>query len=208
MEIWKDIEGYEGLYQVSNLGKVKSLPRYKRGKLGSLISVKEIICKQRPNKKGYCAVTLHKDKKGKTLVVHRLVAKAFIPNPDNLPQVNHKDEDKTNNVVFFNEDGTIDYDKSNLEWCTNKYNVNYGTRNERASLALSKALKGKTYSDETKRKMSEAKSIKVGAFKSSELIMVFKSMRDADNYGFNHSLISNAIKKNIKHKGYEWRCVS
>lgn len=107
-EIWKDIEGYEGLYQVSNLGRVKSLY------LG-----KERILKPGKHRCGYLCVALCKDGKMKTYKVHRLVAINFIQNSLNLPQVNHKDENKENNCVW------------NLEWCDNKYNSNYGTRNER-----------------------------------------------------------------------------
>lgn len=107
-EEWRDIEGYEGLYMVSNFGRVVSFhgrnPR---------------IMKLGMTHKGYQCVGLQKEKQHKTCVVHRLVAKVFIPNPDNLPQVNHKDECKTNNRV------------DNLEWCTDKYNHNYGTYIER-----------------------------------------------------------------------------
>lgn len=107
-EEWRDIEGYEGLYMVSNFGRVVSFqgcnPR---------------IMKLGMTHKGYQCVGLQKEKQHKTCVVHRLVAKAFIPNSDNLPQVNHKDECKTNNRV------------DNLEWCTDKYNHNYGTYIER-----------------------------------------------------------------------------
>ena len=101
-EIWKDIEGYEGLYQVSNRGRVKSL-KYK----------KERILKPR-KQSGYYKVLLYNDKKYE-YSIHRLVAHAFIPNPDNLPQVNHRDENPSNNRV------------DNLEWCDGKYNINYGT---------------------------------------------------------------------------------
>lgn len=108
MEIWKDIEGYEGLYQVSNLGRVKSLKFNK-----------EKILKLLLDSKGYYKVNLYKNNKIKTYLMHRLIASAFISNPNNLPQVNHKDEDKTNNKV------------ENLEWCTVDYNINYGTRTEK-----------------------------------------------------------------------------
>lgn len=104
-EEWRDIEGYKN-YQVSNMGRVKSL--------GNDKSRKEKILKQRKNNKGYLMVALWKDGKSKTCTVHRLVAQAFIDNPNNHPQVNHKDENKTNNAV------------SNLEWCTNSYNQKYG----------------------------------------------------------------------------------
>lgn len=103
MEIWKDIKGYEELYQVSDLGRVRS---FKSGKWQTL--------KNRLTPRGYYLVTLYKDGKATNKWVHKLVAQAFIPNPDNLPQVNHKDEDKLNNAA------------SNLEWCTAKYNINYG----------------------------------------------------------------------------------
>ena len=122
MEIWKDIEGYGGLYQVSNLGRVKSL-NYNRTK-------KEKILKPRSNKDGYLNVNLYKEGRMKTCLVHRLVAKAFIPNPDNKSQVNHRDEDKTNNCV------------DNLEWMTRRENINYGTRNERSGKSQSMPIYG------------------------------------------------------------------
>ena len=110
MEIWHDIEGYEGLYQISNKGRVKSL--YK----GS-----ERILKPLDNGRGYLRAHLTKENTSKHIRIHRLVAQAFIPNPHNLPEINHKDENKKNNCV------------ENLEWCDRRYNVNYGTRNERVS---------------------------------------------------------------------------
>lgn len=116
IEIFKDIQGYEG-YQISNLGNVKSL------KFG-----KERILKPAKNHKGYLYVVLSKQGKGKSYLIHRLVTKAFIPNPQNLPQVNHKDENKNNNIV------------DNLEWCTNEYNHNYGTRNQRVGESKSKPV--------------------------------------------------------------------
>lgn len=121
-EIWKDIEGYPN-YQVSNLGRVKSL--------GNNKTRKEKILKNIKDKDDYFQVNLCKEGKTKIFKVHRLVATAFLPNPYNLPQVNHKDEDKTNNMIWVNEDCSIDYNKSNLEWCTSQYNNNYGTRTEK-----------------------------------------------------------------------------
>ena len=108
-EIRKDIKGYEGLYKVSNFGRVKSSTK---------------ILANRLSKRGFYIVTLSKDTKGVTKTVHRLVAQAFISNPENLPQIDHKDENKLNNKV------------ENLEWCTAKYNCNYGTHNSKLSLAL------------------------------------------------------------------------
>lgn len=119
-EIWKDIKGFES-YQVSNLGRVKSLNYNKTGK-------EQILTTNGKDKCGYLHVVLCKKGKHKDCFVHRLVADAFIPNPNNLPCVNHKDECKTNNVV------------TNLEWCTHKYNTNYGTRNERSAKARSKPV--------------------------------------------------------------------
>ena len=123
-EEWRDIKDYEGLYQVSNLGRVKSLGN------GKSNNSKRKIMKQHYNQKGYLLISLTNNGE-KSFQVHRLVAQAFIPNPNNLPQVNHKDENKENNFVYINEDGTIDLEKSNLEWCDNYYNSHYGTRFER-----------------------------------------------------------------------------
>ena len=117
MEHWKEIAGYEGLYQVSNLGRVKSL------KYG-----KEKILKPRKTHNGYLKVGLYKDWHRKYLFVHRLVAEAFIPNQNNLETVNHKDEVKTNNVA------------SNLEWMSIGDNNNYGTHNKRVAESLSKKV--------------------------------------------------------------------
>jgi hypothetical protein len=113
-EIWKDIEGYEGLYQVSNLGRVKSLERKVNGKWGKM-KIKEKILVAVNDKDGYKIVTLCKGGKQKVGKIHRLVAKTFISNPNNFLYINHKDENKSNNNV------------DNLEWCTAKYNTNYGT---------------------------------------------------------------------------------
>lgn len=110
IEIWKDIKGYEGKYQVSNLGNVKSL-NYNRTKKEHLLGL--YSCR------GYLQVVLSKNCICKKFLVHRLVAEAFIENPDNLPQVNHIDENKLNNRV------------DNLEWCGAKYNTNFGTRLQR-----------------------------------------------------------------------------
>ena len=114
-EIWKDVEGYGGRYQVSNLGRFKSFAQdRKNGKIKT----------GNRTKKGYMVMLLY-DGNGnkKWYPVHRLVGMAFLDNPDNLPQINHKDENKENNRV------------DNLEWCTNEYNINYGTKNERTAKA-------------------------------------------------------------------------
>lgn len=107
-EIWKDIPGYEGMYKISNLGRVLALNYNKTGKA--------IVRAQRINKQGYLYVNLWKNGQSKSFKTHRIVAIMFIPNPCNLPQVNHKDENKLNNRA------------DNLEWCTASYNVSYGHR--------------------------------------------------------------------------------
>lgn len=128
LELWKPIEGFE-YYEVSNYGRVRSLDRYVRGASNSTQLKRGRILKPCVSKNGYYLVVL--DKKSKS--VHRLVAIAFIPNPYNLPCVNHKDENKLNNFVNINENGTVDLEKSNLEWCDHKYNMNYGTVKKRIS---------------------------------------------------------------------------
>lgn len=123
-EIWKDIPGYEGLYQVSNLGDIKVLDRIVNCgiKNNKTVIRKSKLLKQRINQ-GYYEVALSKNGKKRFLKVHRLIAITFLPNLNNLPSVNHKDENKLNNCI------------DNLEWCTIKYNCNYGTRNYKISLA-------------------------------------------------------------------------
>ena len=134
-EIWKDIKGYEGLYQVSNFGRVLSLNYRNTGKPGLMNTGK--------NNYGYLQVCLSKNEEEKNYKVHRLVAQTFLANPENKPCVNHKiegDEGKTINMVFFNEDGTIDEEKTTIEWCTHEENINYGTHNERSAKTKSKKV--------------------------------------------------------------------
>lgn len=128
-EIWKDIEGYEGWYQVSNLGRVRSVERYVNYKKTGLSFRKSRILKLKSDYYGYRSVNLSVNCKVKTYKVHRLVAQAFIPNPNNLPCINHKDENKSNNFV------------SNLEWCSIAYNNTYGTRIERTQATYKKHKK-------------------------------------------------------------------
>lgn len=165
-QIWKDIEGYEGLYQVSNTGRVRSLNYRCTGETKTI--------KPRTSKLGYKGVNLCKNGKCKSCYIHRLVALAFIPNPNNYPVVNHKDENPKNNTV------------ENLEWCTQEYNNNYGTRNEK----LSKAKKGKHHTEETKRKISKghkgknhpkAKPILMSTL-DGEFIRRFECVADANEF--------------------------
>ena len=119
-EIWKPIEGYENLYEVSNLGRIKSLERMKWNGRGYQ-KIPERIIKPQKNSKGYLQLQLSKDGKAKGYLVHQLVATAFCENPHGFKEVNHIDEDKTNNNA------------DNLEWCSRSYNCNYGTRNQKLS---------------------------------------------------------------------------
>lgn len=122
-EIWKPVEGYEGIYEVSNFGRVKSLNYHREG------IVK--ILKPQKDGSGYLQVQLWRNGKMKAFKVHRLVAEAFLPNPLGLPEINHKDEDKTNNIV------------SNLEWASRWDNMHYGTLYERTS----KSVEASRFSD-------------------------------------------------------------
>ena len=106
-EIWKDIIGFEGIYEISNLGRIRRI------KTGRILST-------RRSDGWYITVTLYKDKKKYGKLLHRLVAETFVPNPYNLPEVNHIDEDKINNRA------------DNLEFCDHKYNINYGGCIDRA----------------------------------------------------------------------------
>lgn len=119
-EIWRPVVGYENIYEVSSLGRVKSLGRYVKRKGDSVCWRSERILKQYTNRTGYLNVVL-KHGKQKHYQVHRLVAEAFIPNPYNLPEVNHKDETPTNNVL------------SNLEWISRIDNIRYGTGIKRSA---------------------------------------------------------------------------
>ena len=181
-EVWKDIKGYEGLYQVSNLGRVKSFDRTIIDKIGRKYNKKGRILKPMPNHKGYLRVPLCDDcGKRKNFFVHRLVCEAFHENPEEKPCVNHIDENKTNNVA------------SNLEWCTYKENNNHGTRNERAGKAS-----GKTRSQPVGQYTREGKLIKVWQ----------SSMEVQRQLGFNQGNISQVARGERKTaNGYIWKYI-
>lgn len=196
IEEWKPICGYEGLYEVSNLGKVKSL-NYNNTK-------QEKILSQVKKDNGYLYVNLYQKGNSKNFRVHRLVANAFIDNPSNLPCVNHKDENKENNQVY------------NLEWCTHKYNTNYGTTQQRKVANTDyKAFQDKRVAStdwKTKvantdyKTIAEKQSKKVYQYtKDGKLIKIWLSTRECGRNGFDQRNVSACCRGKLKtHKGYIW----
>lgn len=194
-EIWEDIKDYEGLYQVSNLGNVKSLER-KSWNGHKWFIKKEKTLKPRPLKSGYLRVSLCKDGIVKDYLIHRLVAIAFIPNTDNLPEVNHKDENKENNCYF------------NLEWCDGKYNINYGTAIERAT-KNKPSMKGENnpmYGMSGELAPSSKKVVQLTL--EGKFIKIWDSIKEAsDSLGLNSSSISKCCKGERLKKtgGFKWK---
>lgn len=166
-EVWKPVKGYEGLYEVSNTGKIR--------RNGYLMS-------QHQCRNGYLRCKLTKNGKPKMKLLHRLVAEAFIPNPDNLPQVNHVNENKTDNRV------------ENLEWCTCQYNINYGHRKEKVK---AKELNG------IRSKQVEQYTIE------GELIKVYPSLNEAARQtGLKLSNLNSCCLNKPHYKtcgGYIWK---
>ena len=207
-EIWKDIKNYEG-YQVSNFGRVKSLGRWSnRQKNGVSFPyfIKEKILKNRKTKGGYYIVGLCKDKISKDYRVSRLVAEAFIPNPDNKPFVDHIDTNPLNNF------------SNNLRWVTQKENMN----NPLTLVKMSNSHKGRTLSEETRKKLSEANKGKtthmLGKFGKDhhnsrpiiqftldgELIRKWDSIADAKRETGAHKIVDCCNGKRNKTNGFKW----
>lgn len=169
-----DVKDYEGHYMVDARGNVFSLKRNR------------VMTPSKSNN-GYLQVHLTKDGKMKSFKIHRLVAMAFIPNPYNLPQVNHKDEDKYNNHVY------------NLEWCTQSYNLNYNDGQKRRA-------KNRNYEDiSRKRSNSQSKEVTQYDFDGS-IIAVWKNAYVAEKHGYDRCMINQCCIGNKKsHRGYIWK---
>lgn len=186
-EYWRPVLGYEGLYEVSNLGRVKSFDTYRKGKNGSIRICKGKILKLCTDKYGYLLVNLYKNGKLKTFKVHKLVAEAFLEIPEELKhlkgtrylQVNHKDEDKTNNNV------------NNLEFCSAKYNTNFGTRNKRIS---DKNTNGKC-------------SKKVYQYTlDGQFVREWESTAECGRNGFNQGHVTSCCRGKLKkYKDFIWK---
>lgn len=174
-EIWRDIPGYEGIYIINDRGVIRTLFREFKDVWNRNYIVEEKILKPSTDTNGYKQVVLSKNGKRKSFKVHRLVAQTFIPNPNNYPQINHKDENKLNNNV------------DNLEWCTQLYNCQYGTRSIRC----------------TKHRKHKVKQIK-----ENNVIATYNSMQEAEKEtGVKYQNIYLSIKKNQKAGGYRWEYV-
>ena len=171
-EEWRDIEGFNGLYKVSNTGRVISFKQSRFSKRNDFYELK-----QKPRGGRYKVVYLSINGKGNGYLVHRLVAKAFVPNPENYPCVNHKDEDIYNNRSY------------NLEWCSHKYNCNYGTRTERI-----------------KANMPQNKAVYQLSMRG-EIIASYKTIKEASKKtGISAGHICSVCKGGREYaNGYKWR---
>ena len=189
IEIWKtavsDGEIYEGLYKVSNLGRILSLNYRNTGKAELRTPVE--------NTDGYFQVNLRKNGKTKKCLVHRLIAETFLDNPENKPCINHKiegDVGKKINIVIFNEDGTVDEERTTIEWATYEENNNYGTRNERAS-------KANTNGKLSKRVLQLSLD--------GDLIREWESTQECGRNGFDQGNVSRCCNGKLPHcKGFLW----
>ena len=181
METWKDIKGYEGLYQVSDAGNVRSCDHVVKNRSGMALKKGKILAQANVDKTHYKKVTLYRNNVGKTFLVHRLVAMAFIDNPEGYEQINHIDENPSNNAM------------SNLEWCDAKYNVTYGSRTE-------KSIKKRTGTP-----VGEQAILQYSL--TGELIQRFESAVKAAKAigGDNSSICRCANGKNKTSYGYYWK---
>ena len=186
MEIWKPIKNYEDLYMISNYGNIKSLDRTTKNGSGYYIKKGKIL-KKHINNKGYEYVRLKDNKTPNKQYIHRLVAQAFIPNPDNKPQINHKDCNPLNNNV------------SNLEWCTRKENMSYMSklgRSKKEGIWLAKI----TYKNMLKGKRVAQMDLK------NNKIYVYPTIQSVKQNGFLPGQVCKCCKGiQKKHKGYEWK---
>jgi|SRR5699024_5500918 len=195
-EIWKEISGYDGVYYVSNKGNVKSVDRYVNyGDKGKRFSKGRVLKKSYNENNGYYSVALYKDGKSKRKYVHRLVAKHFVRNENNKPEVNHKDEVKTNNS----------YD--NLEWVTRLENNIYNGRSKRIS---KKSTETKTrLGIHKKAALKRSKKVK-GHDPVTGLVTEYQSITEAAerNPGFDRANISRAAHGKQRHAhGVEWELI-
>lgn len=183
-EVWKDIEGWEGWYQVSTHGRIRSMDRWIElpcVRWGGTMNrfMRSCIRKPKKCKNGYERVILSKNHEEKTYLVHRLVAEAFIPNPENLPYINHRDENPSNNCVY------------NLEWCSASYNLTYGTRPVKFGMSRGKPIEQITLDGQ------------VVARYYNEYEAVRQSKGE-----FSVSCINNvALGKKKSYKGFIWRYI-
>lgn len=188
-EVWKDIKGYEGYYQASNLGRIKRLEREiktRNGKGEHKRILKENILQGFYCPKGYVRVLLTRDKKNKTYMIHRLIAETFIPNPDNFPQVNHIDGIKNHNNV------------ENLEWCTQSYNIKHSYE-----IGLRSSV------DEVLKKNREKQSKKVAKYDVyGNLLEIYGSVNEATK---KNKAGRTQILKSCRHENepiYRWEFVN
>lgn len=169
VEIWKPVRDFEDLYEVSNLARVRSTEitqeRISKNGYFYIYHRRMKLLSYFTTNKGYIAVHLYKDSKQFNKSLHRLVAEAFVPNPDNLPEINHKDENKANNLP------------SNLEWSSRSYNINYGTGNERRVRTTSHSIEQLTLDGKHiayYKSLSEAERMSNGKISKQSISQVLK----------------------------------